>query len=69
MHCFHDNTARNNSTQVLGLTIKINPFSVKIVTKSYEMCQFLNIKDFGPNDLYILNKDLDKDSVTEKELF
>ena len=38
-------------------------------TKSYEMCQFLNIKDFGPNDLYILNKDLDKDSVTEKELF
>ena len=32
--------------------------------KAYEMCQFLNIKDFGPDDLYILNKDLEKDSVT-----
>ena len=31
MHCFDDNTARNNSTQVLGLTIKINPFSVEII--------------------------------------
>ena len=32
------------------------------------MCQFLNIKDFGLNDLYILNKDLEKDSVTLNEL-
>ena len=32
------------------------------------MCQFLNIKDFGPDDLYILNKDLEKDSVTLNEL-
>ena len=32
-------------------------------TKAYEMCQFLNIQDFGPNDLYILNKDPDIDSV------
>ena len=31
---------------------------------AFEMCQFLNIKDFGLNDLYILNKDLEKDSVT-----
>ena len=37
-------------------------------TKANEMCQFLNIKDFGPNDLYILNKDLDTDSVTLNEL-
>ena len=35
-------------------------------TKAYEMCQFLKIKDFGPNDLYILNNDLEKDSATEK---
>ena len=26
--------------------------------KAYEMCQFLGIKDFGPNDIYILNKEL-----------
>ena len=32
------------------------------------MCQFLDIKDFGPNDIFILNNDLGKDSVTQKEL-
>ena len=25
---------------------------------AFEMCQFLNIKDFGKNDCHILNKDL-----------
>ena len=37
-------------------------------SKAYEMCQFLKIKDFGPNDQNILNKDLEVDSVTEKEV-
>ena len=33
------------------------------------MCEFIKIKDFGPNDKYIINKDLEEDrSVTIKEL-
>ena len=32
------------------------------------MCQFLNIEDFGEDDCYILNKDLQKDSVNLKEV-
>ena len=32
------------------------------------MCQFLDIRDFGLDDSYILNKDLDKDSVSGVEL-
>ena len=32
------------------------------------MCRFLSIKDFGQDGDYILNKDIDEDSVTEREL-
>ena len=32
------------------------------------MCQFLDIKDFGHNDSFIINNDLDKDSISAKEL-
>ena len=32
------------------------------------MCQFLNIENFGKDDSYILNKGLEKDSVTQKEV-
>ena len=28
------------------------------------MCQFLGIEDFGPEDKYVLNKDIDNDSAT-----
>ena len=37
-------------------------------SKALEMCHFLKIKDFGPNDQNILNNDLELDSVTEKEV-
>ena len=37
--------------------------------KALEMCEFLKIKNFGPNDQYIINKDPEKDrSVTITEL-